>query len=203
MIRGIIKILKFKRKYKKLNAHNHTYAENIFRLERVSVGKETYGAIKVNDWGGDDSKLSIGNYCSIGPNVLFLLGSEHNLNTITTYPLKVKKLRIAEKEATSKGNIILKDDVWIGANVTICSGVTLGQGSVVAAGAVVTKDVPPYAVVAGVPAKILKYRFSEGIIEKLLSVDITEILDKANKDNINMYYENITLDSLEEILKKI
>ena len=64
-------------------------------------------------------------------------------------------------EATSKGDIIVQDDVWIGYGATILSGLTIGQGAVIAAGSVVTKDVTPYSVVAGVPARVIKYHFGE------------------------------------------
>ncbi len=69
-----------------------------------------------------------------------------------------------------KGDIIIENDVWIGAKATVMSGVTIHNGAVVAAGSVVTKDVPPYAIVAGNPAKVVKYRFTEEQIKKLLQI---------------------------------
>lgn len=69
-----------------------------------------------------------------------------------------------------KGNIDVEDDVWIGLNATICAGVHIGQGAVIAAGAVVTDNVPPYAIVGGVPAKIIKYRFTKELIQELLQI---------------------------------
>jgi hypothetical protein len=101
-----------------------------------------------------------------------------------------------------KGDIVIQNDVWIGAKSTIMSGVKISNGSVVGAGSVVTKDVPPYAIVAGNPAKVVKYRFSEEQIEKLLSIawwnwDEQKIKDNAMdmwSDNINefinKFYEN-------------
>lgn len=101
-----------------------------------------------------------------------------------------------------KGNIIIQNDVWIGAKSTIMSGVKISNGSVVGAGSVVTKDVPPYAIVAGNPAKVVKYRFTEEQIEKLLSIawwnwDEQKIKDNAMdmwcdniNDFINKFYEN-------------
>ncbi|MBD5435110.1 MAG: CatB-related O-acetyltransferase [Treponema sp.] len=203
ILMNFIALYIFRKKYRKMNAHNQTHAINMFDINHVEVGKATYGGIAINDWSVEDYKVRIGNYCSIGPNVLFLLGSDHYLNTITTYPLKVKKMYCAEREALSKGDIVLKDDVWIGANVTICSGVEIGQGAIVAAGAVVTKDVEPYAVVGGVPAKLIKYRFPLKIVKKLLSIRIVEVLDKVNNSNISLFYRSIDESNVDEILIKM
>lgn len=193
----------FRKKYRKMNAHNQTYAVNMFDMNHVEVGRATYGGIEINDWSVENYKLRIGNYCSIGPNVLFLLGSDHYLNTITTYPLKVKKMHCAEREALSKGDIVLKDDVWIGANVTICSGIEIGQGAIVAAGAVVTKDVEPYAIVGGVPARLIRYRFPLKIVKKLLSIRIADVLDRANNSNVSLFYRRIDESDVDEILTKM
>ena len=78
-------------------------------------------------------------------------------------------------EGIGKGDIIVEDDVWIGCRVTVLSGVHIGQGAVVAAGALVTKDVPPYAIVGGVPAKVIKYRFEPEMIEELLKIDYSRV----------------------------
>lgn len=203
MLADYIKLFFFRREFRKKNSHNLTHAINIFNLCHVEIGKWTYGGIQINDWGKEDYKVKIGNYCSIGPNVLFLLGSNHNLDTLTTYPLKVKKIKSESYEAWSKGDIILADDVWIGANVTICSGVNIGQGAVIAAGAVVTKNIPPYAIAGGVPAKIIKFRFSPVIVEKLLMTSVSSLLDKSKKENIDFFYDKITEENIDDLLKKI
>ena len=168
-------------------------------IDRMTIGKNTYGQINVIDATNQDTRLCIGNYCSIADNVYFLLGNEHSLNTISTYPLKVKRFGEAF-EAKSKGDIIINDDVWIGLNAVICSHVTIGQGAVVAAGAVVTKDVPPYAVVGGVPAKVIKYRFSQPIIERLCACNITKILDNATKEQLQFIYRELTEENVDEVL---
>lgn len=203
MIFNYIKLFIFRRKYRKVNNHNFTHAVNMFNLKHIEVGKWSYGGIQINDWGFDEHKVIIGNYCSIGPDVLFLLGSDHNLSTLTTYPLKVKKHHCVSFEANSKGDIVLSDDVWIGANVTICSGVTIGQGSVIATGAVVTKDVPPYAIAGGVPAKIIKCRFSEKLIKKLTKINIGELLDYSNLKNLEYFYTKLTEENIDFLISNI
>lgn len=203
MIKDYLKLFCFRREFKKANMHNFTHAVNIFDINHVEIGKWSYGGIQINDWGLNDYKVKIGSYCSIGPNVLFLLGSDHSMHTITTYPLKVKKLKIVEKEALSKGDIILKDDVWVGANVTICSGCIIGQGAVIAAGAVVTKDVPAYAIVGGVPAHVIKYRFSTDIVDKLKKIDLVNLLDNANERNIEHFYESISENNIDDLIQSV
>ena len=150
-----IKFHMFKKKYRKLNSHNFTQIMNYCDLSKVVVGKKTYGEIHVTDYSPADTKLYIGSYCSIAPNVRFLLGGEHQLYSISTYPFKVKSFGEA-REAGSKGDIVVDDDVWIGEGAIICAGVTVGQGAVIAAGAIVTHDVAPHTMVAGVPAKFIK-----------------------------------------------
>ena len=103
-------------------------------------------------------------------------------------------------EAETKGKTIIEDDVWIGINSLILSGIKIGQGAVIAAGSVVTKDVPPYAIVGGNPAHILKYRFNNNIINKLLNIDfdkleyekiIKELYIKVDDKNIDKILKNI------------
>ena len=195
-------LFKFRKKWKEYNPHNYTYAVNTFDINNVSVGRYTYGPIEVYN---DDLSvnLSIGSFCSIGKETIFLLCEEHRMNTISTYPFRVKILHKSKFEANSKGNILVEDDVWFGQRVTVLSGVKIGQGSVIAAGAVVTKDVPPYAIVAGIPAKVIKYRFDNEIIEKLLKVDF----NKMNEKNIHQFeselYTPISKTNIDEILKSI
>jgi acetyltransferase-like isoleucine patch superfamily enzyme len=127
------------------------------------VGKGTYFTDEhpqVDDWAG--SSVTIGNYCSIAPGVRFISGGEHHIEYVTTSPFG--------RPAVSRGPIIVGSDVWIGANALILSGVQIGHGAVVGAGSVVTKDVRPYEIVAGVPAKHLRFRFNQDQIRRLLHV---------------------------------
>lgn len=154
------------------NRHNQTYAVNEFDRSRVSVGKGSYGGLEIYS-GNDIGTLFIGNFVSIGPGVKFIPGGGHPLSFVSTFPFGAFETP-AENEDLSKGPIVVNDDVWIGAGATILSNVTIGQGAVVAAGAVVTKSVEPYAVVGGSPAKILKYRFPEDVRRRLLELDWSE-----------------------------
>jgi acetyltransferase-like isoleucine patch superfamily enzyme len=155
------------------NRENGARCTNVYDIDCVKVGRYTYGPIDV-EMTRRDVKLVIGSFCSIANGVKFILSSEHPLHRLTTYP--VQELIIHQGiDSLSKGDIIVEDDVWIGCGAMIMSGVHIGQGAVVAAGAVVTKDVEPYGIVAGVPAKLIGYRFEQELIGKLLQVDFSKI----------------------------
>lgn len=156
--------------WRQRNLHNQTVIRNLFDFDKVTVGQATYGPLNIYEWGHPDERLTIGHYVSISEGVTFLLGGNHPHQGITTFPVKVKFLGHA-KEAQTKGAITVGDDVWLGHNAMVMSGVSIAQGAVVAAGAVVTRDVPPYAIMAGNPARIVKYRFSETVIQELLKIN--------------------------------
>lgn len=137
----------------------------------VTVGKHTYGSPLVHSW-NDQTKLKIGKYCSIAEGVVFILGGEHRTDWITTFPLNSifenqPSFRPVEGHPATKGDISVGNDVWIGYGAVILSGVTVGDGAVIGAGSVVTKNVDDYAIVAGSPAKFVKYRFDESTRESL------------------------------------
>ena len=176
------------RKWRESNPHNNTFlVKPLFDAKCVSVGKGSYGPINV-EMSRHDFKLKIGSFCSIANEVTFILSSEHNTNLISTYPFKVLTTKTAECEALSRGDIIVDDDVWIGYRATILSGVRIGQGAVIAAGAVVTKDVEPYQIVAGVPAKPIKFRFDEELRNELLKVDFSKLEEETIRSNIEKLY---------------
>lgn len=191
MIKQIIKKQIIKSKWKKNFPQSDITPMNNFDFKHVSVGYGSYGELNVIDFGGIN-KLKIGNYVSIAQNVSFILNAEHYINHISTFPFKVKILHVEESESFGKGDIVIDDDVWIGYGATIMSGVHIGQGAVIASGAVVTKDVPPYTIVGGVPAKIIKYRFSQDMINELRKVDYSKLTDEMIKDHINDLYSNLT-----------
>lgn len=170
-----IKLIIKNSKWRKKNRENFSHLRISTDPNRVSCGKGTYGGIDVL---AHNSKyhLYIGSYCSIAPEVLFILESDHNYKSLSTYPFEAKYM--GQPEALGKGDINVCDDVWIGARSIILSGVTIGQGAVVAAGSIVSKDVPPYAIVGGIPAKVIKYRFDDATIEKLKEIDYSK-MDRA------------------------
>ena len=120
----------------------------------IEAGEFTYGRPVIHKWDGT-TRLRIGKFCSIAGNVHILLGGEHSTKTLTTYPFDVL---IDGKPTPSKGDVEIGNDVWIGENVTILSGVTIGDGAVIAAGSVVAKNVEPFAVAGGVPARFIRWR---------------------------------------------
>lgn len=145
-------------------------------------------------WRWTNEKLIIGKYCSIANNVNFIMDDGfHGLSPVTSYPFinnLTKDLELLEirKSLVQKKGIEIKNDVWIGMNAVILPGVKIGNGAVVAAGSVVTKDVPDYAMVAGVPAKIIKMKYSDEVIKKLLNIawwDWTE--EEINKNKKDFY----------------
>lgn len=189
-IKEIIKLLKVgyrKRKWHKLHPDSDTIPMNDFDFSHVALGYGSYGELNVVDFGGGNN-LIIKNYVSIAQQVSFILNADHYTKHISTYPFKVKILQIESSESFGKGDIIVDDDVWIGYGATIMSGVHIEQGAVVAAGAVVTKDVPPYAIVGGVPAQVIKYRFEPEMIEELLKVDYSKLTKEMIEDHIDDLY---------------
>ena len=120
----------------------------------------------------------MGKFCSVATNCTFCL-CNHLCDRITTAgtPRMLFEHGQGNSHSYSKGDIIIHNDVYIGVNCTILDGVTIGNGAVIGAGSVVTKSVPPYAIVGGNPAQVLKYRFSDEIINKLESLNIWELPD--------------------------
>lgn len=196
-----IQLNSFKRKWRSLNQHNDTHAMNLFPMELVQVGQYSYGELNIVDF-NRHSKLLIGAYVSIAQMVTFMLDVEHSIDHISSYPFSAKVLKKGD-EAKSKGNIVIDDDVWIGYGSTIMSGVHIAQGAVVAAGAVVTKDVPAYAIVGGVPAKVIKYRFPEEIIGELIKIDYKKLSADLVDEHLHELYMPIENMSKEELAKRI
>ena len=194
--------------WRKKNRHNYTRLGEItnqnslsFILsDKVNVGVNTYGTVNIGYSGNEKESLTIGNDVSIAADVKFLLGGEHNYHCITTYPFAVKKFK-AKSDSLSKGPIVIEDEVWIGERAFVMSGVTIGKGAIIAAGSVVTKDVSPYAIVGGNPAKLIKYRFDENIIEQIKDIDLYKV--RLDEEILKSLYENITSENVGNIVKKI
>lgn len=140
-------------------------------IPQCKIGKWTYGVphIKYDNKGGN---LEIGSFCSIAGGVQILLGGNHKMDWVTTYPFYVywDSAKYIPSPSHSKGDVIIKNDVWIGENVTILSGVTIGNGAVIGTSAVVAKNVPDYSVVVGNPARVIKQRFDDETVERLLRI---------------------------------
>lgn len=194
--------------WRKKNNHNYTRlgeitnqsSLNFILSDKVKVGKNTYGTINIGYSGNEKESLNIGNDVSIAADVKFLLGGEHNYHCITTYPFAVKKFKV-KSDSLSKGPIVIEDEVWIGERAFIMSGVKIGKGAIIAAGSIVTKDVPPYAIVGGNPASLIKYRFDEDIIEKIKDIDLYKIV--LDEKILKLFYENITAENISSIVKEI
>ena len=142
--------------------------------EQFSIGEFTYGAPEIRN---PDSKtrLTIGRYCSFAAQVNIILGGEHRLDMVTTYPFPViddpwPETRDITGMTGSKGDITIGNDVWVGHGATILSGVTIGDGAVVGAGSLVCRNVEPYAIIGGNPAKVIRMRFDEQTISRLLKL---------------------------------
>lgn len=147
--------------------------------------------------------LRIGSFCSIANGVKFILSAEHPMDHLLTYPVQELITRDGI-DAQSKGDIQVDDDVWIGCGAMVLSGVHIHQGAVVAAGAIVTKDVPPYAIVAGVPAKVMGYRFEQELRDKLLSIDFSKIDGAFVKEHRDIFTKDnrYFAEHLDELPKK-
>jgi len=134
------------------------------------------GTAEVLSWGTmspEKSTVRVGKYCSLAQRIKFYVDGNHRYDHASSFPfyeLGYYKDDERNRNCWGKGAAIVGHDVWIGNDVTVMSGVTIGHGSVIGAHAVVTKDVPPYAIVAGNPASVIKYRFPEDMIQAYLEV---------------------------------
>lgn len=146
----------------------NNYIDRFCKIKNSSFGKYSYVGFN-----SDFNNVKVGNYCSISSNVKMGLG-KHPTNHFSSSPVfysnnnpfGVKEAYTSFEENPQK--TIVENDVWIGANVIVMDGVTIGTGAIVAAGSVITKDIAPYEIVGGVPAKVIKKRFEEETIDDLL-----------------------------------
>lgn len=138
-------------------------------MSKLTLGHRSYGSPILR---GDISDVTVGKYCSIAQNVIIDCGWHHRTDFVTTYPLNVffEKLNHITGHPKSKGDVTIGSDVWIGEGTIIMGGLTIGDGAVIAAGSVVTKNVLPYQIVAGVPARHIKLRFTSTQIAALLKI---------------------------------
>jgi chloramphenicol O-acetyltransferase type B len=162
------------------------------------IGANNYGVPNIKN-PHDDATLTIGSYCSIAPNVKIYMGGMHRTDWVTTYPFpafQTDAQHIKNWDPTH-GNVTIGSDVWLCANCVILSGVTVGHGAVVANSAIVTKDVPAYAIVGGNPAKLIRWRFDEPTRAALLATEwwhwpddeVRNVIDKLCSENIADFLE--------------
>ena len=167
----------------------------------IPRGKHTYGPEPTIY--GHRSLLEgsyIGKFCSIADNLQLIAKGKHMINWISTYPFRILwKMDVPLNDLPSSDPIIIGNDVWIASNVKIKQGVTVGDGAVLATECFVTKDVPPYAVVGGNPAKIIKYRFSKDQISDLLEIKWWD----WDEMKIAKYAPLLMSDNIDDFIKKV
>lgn len=164
------------------------------------VGKYSYGVPRVVF---PDGKLKIGKYCSISWDVTVFLGGNHRVDWFALYPFSPHDRRWPEAEGiaevfSTKGDVTIGNDVWIGSNVIIMSGLTIGDGAVIGTGSVVTKDVEPFTIVAGNPSRVVRKRFSDEVIAKLLEIGWWDWPEEKVRQNLRVLCSN-DLEKLIEI----
>jgi len=160
-----------------------------FSHPQVEVGEYTYGLRRECFFAyHPEDRVRVGKFCSIADGVRFVFG-EHRVDTVSTFPFRGFCFAEApHADALLKGGIVVGNDVWIGVNALILSGIKIGNGAVVAAGAVVTNDVAPYAVVGGIPAKVIKMRFDADQIAALERIQWWNWPIEKIKENLDLFY---------------
>lgn len=158
----------------------------------LTVGKYTYQwqSLLIDIYKGSAANVRIGKFCSLSKNIRLITGGIHPVNWVSTFPFRSKFDMLGKFEdgmPTTKGDIIVENDVWIGTGVTILSGVRIGNGAVITAGAMVTKDVPDYSIVGGVPAKVIRYRFTPKQIAALLDLQWWDWEEEKIKANVSFF----------------
>lgn len=165
---------------------------------KINVGKYSFGFVQLMKF-AFSSVESIGSFCSIAVG-LSVSNGNHPINILTTHPSVVDKCfelveqysKLLKTLHPRNGLIIIGNDVWIGLNVTILTSVNIGDGAVIGAGSIVTRDVPPFAIVAGNPAKIIKYRFKPETIDAILKSKWWDRSDDEIRKIYRELYQNVT-----------
>jgi acetyltransferase-like isoleucine patch superfamily enzyme len=194
--RLINKIKKFLRKQ---GNDEFRFANENITHKNIEIGDFTYGDPEIQFV--EQANLKIGKFCSIAGGVKIMLGGNHRIDWISTYPFnsisRFQTGKTINGHPATKGDIVIKNDVWIGNDALILSGVTIGNGSVIGARSVITKNIGDYEVWAGNPARLIRKRFNEEIINKLLELEWWNW--EINKIEQNM--QTICSQDIDELLK--
>lgn len=191
--------IKFRFESPSLEYHPPSFSPTRDNYPHMNIGDHTYGIPDIID--GPYGEVIIGKYCSIAIGVS-IVAANHNVKFVSAYPFKTiwnDQWRFLGdiSDHTSKGKTVIGNDVWIGKSAFIMNGVSIGDGAVIGAGSVVTKNVPPYAIVGGNPAKVIKLRFEENIIDQLLKIKwwnwseekVDEFLPLMMSENIELFIQ--------------
>ena len=188
-----------------IDLHSH-----VSRKARIHLGakvfESTVGRFSYLTRGSSLIFSEIGKFCSIGHGAIVGLANH------TTDKLSVSPLFTEKKNATGHSwahesivhpyeKVFLGNDVWVGSRAMILGGVNIGDGAVIGAGAIVTKDVPPYAVVAGIPAKVIRFRFDEETVKDLLEIKWWDFPDTVLKNSIEIFQGNLNILELKNLKK--
>ncbi len=155
---------------------NQEQARTIRCLQRrglLSLGRHTYGMPTIYSYRGSEVHVTIGSFCSIAPDVQIINGGIHPASWVSLFPFRIRwNLEGAFEDGMpqTRGDIVIGSDVWLGTGAMVLSGVKIGDGAIIAARAVVTRDVEPYAIVAGCPARRQEFRFSPEVIKQLMEI---------------------------------
>lgn len=190
--------------YPRTGDNQTIYLKNVITNPNITVGDYTMYNDFVNDpvlfeknnvlyqYPINHDKLNIGKFCSIACGAKFLFNSaNHTMSSLSTYPFPLffEEWDLKREDVTSswdnKGDIVIGNDVWIGYEAVILAGVTIGDGAIIGTRAVVTRDVPPYTIVGGIPAKPIRKRFDDKIISHLLQLKWWDWPKEKIAENIN------------------
>lgn len=193
-----------KKVYPRTGDNQTIYLKNVITDPNIKIGDYTMYNDFVRDprdfqknnvlyhYPVNHDKLVIGKFCSIACGAKFIFTSaNHTLKSLSTYPFPIffEEWGLDSANITEawdkKGDIVIGNDVWIGYEAVILSGVTVGDGAIIGARAVVTKDVPPYAIVGGIPARYIRRRFDEKTVTKLMELKWWEWSDEKIKENLS------------------
>ncbi len=185
--------------YRALSAARTTdQFETLLASGLATRGRHSYGIPTVRTFPGNDSRLAIGSFVSIADEVTILLGGNHPASWVSTFPLRIRlglPGALEDGMPSSKGDVVIGSDVWICQRSTILSGASIGHGAIVTAGSLVAGKVPPYAIMGGVPARLIRYRFEKTTIDSLLAIEwwnwpearITEAVSLLSSPNVDEF----------------